>query len=217
MFFEQMHPSWQAALADQRALLESLESICLADASRLAPTMNLVMRALETPLPATRVLILGQDPYPTAGDAIGLAFAVSSESRTPASLRNILTELRDDLGDQACLSNDISVWQERGVLLLNRHLTTLVGQSEAHTNVGWSMFTDAVIQALAAQNGPSLVAILWGNQAQTCAPLLAECSVIASPHPSPLSARRGFFGSKPFSRANSLLIERGLEPIDWSC
>lgn len=217
MFFEQMHPSWQRALADQRGLLETLEAICNRDAALLAPSMNQVMRALETPLQATRVLILGQDPYPTAGAAVGLAFAVAPGTKTPASLRNILVELSDDLGQATELSADISVWQTRGVMLLNRHLTTLVGQTEAHTNLGWARFTDAVIRALVVEHGSSLVAILWGNHAQTAASLLEGCAIIASPHPSPLSARRGFFGSKPFSRANSLLIERGLEPIDWSC
>ena len=217
MFFEQMHPSWQSALADQRLLLARLEATCREQGDRLAPKLENVMRALETPLDENRVLLLGQDPYPTPGNAIGLAFAVKPGLAAPASLRNILTELCDDLGTECVGQGDLSVWQQRGVLLLNRTLTTIEGQAGAHLNLGWSDFTSAVIRALAARRGQDLVAILWGAQAQTAASLLSGCAIIESPHPSPLSAYRGFFGSKPFSRANRLLIERGQEPIDWSC
>ena len=217
MFFEQMHPTWQVALADQREFLVELELACIQDAPRLAPRSDRVMRAFETPVSSNRVLVLGQDPYPTEGDAVGLAFAVAPGVRTPPSLRNILIELETDLGLTQSKNRDISVWQSRGILMLNRHLTTLVGETGAHTKLGWAQFTDAAIKALVAETHSRLVAILWGNHAQTAAPLLEGCGIVASAHPSPLSARKGFFGSKPFSKANALLIERGLDEVDWSC
>ena len=218
MFFEQMHPSWQAAIPDSKAILESLEAKLEARGTHYLPEKHLVMRAFEVPLDEIRVVIIGQDPYPTVGHAIGLSFAVSSETKPlPRSLNNILRELGDDLGKNIERTGDLSKWSERGVFLLNRHLTTDAADAGAHADLGWANFTDLAIRALNRKRGRSLVAILWGNQAQQLASVLCDAQVIASAHPSPLSARRGFFGSKPFSKANASLINVGESPIDWSC
>jgi uracil-DNA glycosylase len=216
MFFEQMHKSWQQALAAERECLDSLESQCSVVGNQLAPTIDNVMRAFQTPLSQVRVLIIGQDPYPTIGHAIGLAFAVKAGLALPRSLANIVTELGSDLPAVAA-TGEIWRWQNRGVLLLNRHLTTLVGATGSHVNLGWSKFTDAAIRALAESQGKNLVAMLWGKHAQSARGLLSGCNLIESAHPSPLSAHRGFFGSRPFSRCNEMLMNAGLEPIDWSC
>jgi uracil-DNA glycosylase len=218
MFFEQMHPSWQAAIPDSKAILESLEAKLEARGTHYLPEKHLVMRAFEAALDDIRVIIIGQDPYPTVGHAIGLSFAVSSETKPlPRSLNNILRELGDDLGKGIERNGDLSKWADRGVFLLNRHLTTDAADAGAHADLGWGAFTDLAIRALNRKRGRSLVAILWGNQAQQLAPVLCDAQVISSAHPSPLSARRGFFGSKPFSKANAALISVGESPIDWSC
>ena len=218
MFFEQMHPSWQAAIPDSKAILESLEAKLEARGTHYLPEKHLVMRAFEAPLDNIRVVIIGQDPYPTVGHAIGLSFAVSNETKPlPRSLNNILRELGDDLGKGIERNGDLSKWADRGVFLLNRHLTTDAADAGAHADLGWGAFTDLAIRALNRKRGRSLVAILWGNQAQQLAPVLCDAQVISSAHPSPLSARRGFFGSKPFSKANAALISVGESPIDWSC
>ncbi len=220
MFFESMHPGWQAMLADQQSLLEFLESRLQSsqDASGdIAPPMHQVMRAFENDPTQVRVLLVGQDPYPSPGHAVGLAFAVSPETRPlPRSLQNMMKELATDL--PGCSNGgDISRWQDQGVMLLNRHLTVAVGQAGSHSKFGWNEFTDAVIRALAATQQAKLVALLWGNHAQTLAPMLCGATILRAVHPSPLSASRGFFGSKPFSGANVALKNLGLEPIDWSC
>lgn len=218
MFFEQMHPTWQAALADTSSLLAELEQKVQSRSLNLVPPLNLVMKAFETSLDDVRVLIVGQDPYPTPGHAIGLSFAVDPEVKPlPRSLKNILIELKDDLGKTVSAEGDLSKWSKQGVLLLNRHLTTDVSEPGAHSDLGWAKFTDRVIDVLNRKRGRNLVAILWGAQAQQLAPALCDCSVISSAHPSPLSARRGFFGSKPFSRANEALARVGEPTIDWSC
>jgi uracil-DNA glycosylase len=218
MFFEQMHPSWQAALPDSKAILDALELKLEQRGTHYLPEKNLVMRAFEAPLDDIRVVIIGQDPYPTVGHAIGLSFAVSPETKPlPRSLNNILRELGDDLGKGVERNGDLSKWADRGVFLLNRHLTTDAADAGAHADLGWAAFTDLAIRALNRKRGRSLVAILWGNQAQQLAPVLCDAKVIASAHPSPLSARRGFFGSKPFSKANAALVQAGETPIDWSC
>jgi uracil-DNA glycosylase len=217
MFFEQMHPTWQAALAGQRELLAEIEAKVSTDAA-VAPALPLVMRAFEQSVDSVRVLIVGQDPYPTAGHAIGLSFAVSPEvSPLPRSLQNMMRELRDDLGRDVSNGGDLQRWASQGVMLLNRHLTTSSGQSAAHFDAGWSRFTDAAISVLNRARGRKLVAILWGNEAISLQRLLPDVQVISSAHPSPLSARKGFFGSKPFSRANEALGFVGEEKIDWSC
>jgi uracil-DNA glycosylase len=222
MFFEQMHPTWQAALAEAKPLLESIEAkLDLHLESRggeIVPPKQFVMRAFEQPLDEIRVLIVGQDPYPTAGHAIGLSFAVNTDVKPlPRSLKNILIELKDDLGKTVTAEGDLSKWSEQGVLLLNRHLTTDLAEAGAHTDIGWAAFTDKVINVLNRKLGRKLVAILWGAQAQQLSGALCDCTVLTSAHPSPLSARRGFFGSKPFSRANEALSQVGELPIDWSC
>ncbi len=216
MFFEQMHKSWQVALADQRPLRERIEVDLRPFFSKIAPAPQLVCRAFEMPIDEVRVLLLGQDPYPTDGDAVGLAFAIAPGRALPRSLRNIMTELATDI-PSATHSGDLSRWSEQGVLLLNRHLTTGLGSAGSHIGLGWQEFTDAAVRALAQHHGRDLVAVLWGNQARTAQPLLGAAQIVASAHPSPLSAHRGFFGSKPFSQVNQALEKVGREPIDWSC
>lgn len=179
------------------------------------PPGERVLRAFSYPLADVRVLIVGQDPYPTPGHAIGLSFAVDRAVRPlPRSLQNIYRELHDDLGVEPAQHGDLSAWAERGVMLLNRVLTVRAGESGSHRKRGWEEVTEAAIRALVARPAP-LVAILWGNDAASLRPLLGSTPVVASAHPSPLSASRGFFGSRPFSRANALLEEQGAEPIDW--
>jgi uracil-DNA glycosylase len=218
MLFEQMHPSWQAALADAKPLLESIEAKLDSRPGDYVPKKQHVMRAFEQPLDEIRVLIVGQDPYPTAGHAIGLSFAVNTDVKPlPRSLKNILIELKDDLGKQVSANGDLSKWSQQGVLLLNRHLTTDLAEAGAHNEIGWAAFTDKVINVLNRKLGRKLVAILWGAQAQQLSGALCDCNVLSSAHPSPLSARRGFFGSKPFSKTNEALIQVGEQPIDWSC
>jgi uracil-DNA glycosylase len=218
MFFEQMHPSWQLALADAKPILEAIEAKLDALGKEYVPAKPQVMRAFEQPLDQVRVLIVGQDPYPTAGHAIGLSFAVDTSVKPlPRSLKNILIELKDDLGKSVSSEGDLSLWSNQGVLLLNRHLTTDESEAGAHADIGWAKFTDKVITVLNRKLGRKLVAILWGNQAQQLSSALCDCTVISSAHPSPLSARRGFFGSKPFSKTNLALTQAGEQPIDWSC
>jgi uracil-DNA glycosylase len=222
MFFEQMHPTWQAALADTKPLLDAIEAKLdahtQAGAGEFVPAKQFVMRAFEQPLDEIRVLIVGQDPYPTAGHAIGLSFAVNTDVKPlPRSLKNILIELKDDLGKSTPAEGNLAQWSKQGVLLLNRHLTTDLAEAGAHTDIGWAAFTDRVIGVLNRKLGRKLVAILWGAQAQQLSGALCDCTVISSAHPSPLSARRGFFGSKPFSKTNEALIQVGEQPIDWSC
>jgi uracil-DNA glycosylase len=196
---------WESQIA---ALLDSDEP-CL-------PAREKVLRAFSYPLHDVRVLVVGQDPYPTPGHAIGLSFAVERHVRPlPRSLQNIYRELRDDLGVATPAHGDLSAWAERGVMLLNRVLTVRPGEPGSHRGRGWEQISDAAIRALVAREQP-LVAILWGREAQSLAPLLGGVPVIASAHPSPLSASRGFFGSRPFSRANAVLDSLGASPIDWS-
>ena len=213
-----MHPSWQAALADTEPMLAAIEAKLDALGKEYVPAKAHVMRAFEQPLDQVRALIVGQDPYPTAGHAIGLSFAVDINVKPlPRSLKNILIELKEDLGKSVSSEGDLSRWSEQGVLLLNRHLTTDESEAGAHAALGWAGFTDKVVTVLNRKLGRKLVAILWGNQAQQLSPALCDCTVIASAHPSPLSARRGFFGSKPFSKTNQALTQVGEQPIDWSC
>ncbi|WP_306231470.1 uracil-DNA glycosylase [Agrococcus beijingensis] len=185
------------------------------------PAPELVLRAFAQPLADVRVLIVGQDPYPTPGHPIGLSFAVERHVRPlPRSLQNIYRELRDDLGLEPAPHGDLSAWSAQGVLLLNRVLTVGAGAPASHRGWGWEQVSEAAIRALVARRGADggpvpLVAILWGAQAQALAPLLEGVPIIASAHPSPLSASRGFFGSRPFSRANAALEAQGAAPVDW--
>ena len=176
-----------------------------------------VLRAFSYPLEQVRVLIVGQDPYPTPGHPIGLSFAVAPEVRPlPASLRNIYAELVADLGVTQPSCGDLRPWAEHGVMLLNRVLTVQPGKPASHRGKGWEAVTAHAIEVLAARGGP-LVAILWGRDAQSLEPSLRAGGVhcLSSPHPSPLSASRGFFGSQPFSRANEALAAEGAGPVDF--
>ncbi len=212
-----MHPRWQDLLADQRALLEEILERYEADESAIPARSNL-LRAFSYPPEHYRVLIVGQDPYPNPEHAIGLSFAVPQGTNPlPPTLGNIFKELRSDLGVAIVKTGDISVWADRGVMLLNRHLSTSAHNSAAHLSFGWDRFTTSAVRALQGVRGERLVAILWGQKAQELAPELSLARVISSPHPSPLSSYRGFFGSKPFSGCNKLLLELGEDPIDWSC
>ena len=178
------------------------------------PAGKNVLRAFTYPLDSVKVLIVGQDPYPTPGNAVGLSFSVAPNVAPPRSLVNIFRELHDDVGAPLPSSGDLTPWCEQGVMLLNRVLTVTPNNANSHRGRGWEKVTDHAIRTLAARGKP-LVAILWGRNAQELRPLLGNTPVIASPHPSPLSASRGFFGSKPVSRANALLAEQGASPVDW--
>lgn len=179
------------------------------------PTGENVLRAFQRPLAEVRVLITGQDPYPTPGHPIGLSFAVDRDVRPlPRSLSNIYKERESDLGIAPAPHGDLTAWSEQGVLLLNRVLTVRPGAAASHRGWGWEKVTELAIRALVAREQP-LVAILWGKDAANLQPMLGSTPVIASAHPSPLSARRGFFGSRPFSRANALLEEQGATAVDW--
>jgi uracil-DNA glycosylase len=179
------------------------------------PSGENVLRAFKQPFADVRVLIVGQDPYPTPGHPIGLCFSVAPDVRPlPKSLINIFKELGDDLGLPEPANGDLSPWTEQGVLLLNRALTVQPGKPNSHQGKGWEDVTEQAIRALAARGGP-LVAILWGRNARNLRPLLGSVPCIESAHPSPLSAHNGFFGSRPFSRANQLLEQQGGTAVDW--
>jgi uracil-DNA glycosylase len=189
----------------------------LAAGRRYLPAGPNVLRAFTFPFDQVRVLIVGQDPYPTPGHAVGLSFSVAAGVRPlPRSLENIFTEYASDLGYPAPSCGDLTPWAQRGVLLLNRVLTVQPGNPASHRGKGWEAVTECAIRALVDRQQP-MVAILWGRDASTLKPMLAgsDCVAIESPHPSPLSASRGFFGSRPFTRANELLEKLGGEPIDW--
>ncbi|MGV1004120.1 MAG: uracil-DNA glycosylase [Candidatus Nanopelagicales bacterium] len=216
---ELMAPDWAAALEpvapEIRAMGDFLRAE-LAGGRAYLPAGQNVLRAFRTPLAEVRVLIVGQDPYPTPGHPVGLSFSVAPDVRpVPRSLANIYRELVADLGCPPPPNGDLSPWAEHGVLLLNRVLTVRPASPASHRGKGWERVTDAAIAALVARGGP-LVAILWGRDAQTLTPALGGIPVVASAHPSPMSADRGFFGSRPFSRANAALVAQGGTAIDWS-
>ena len=262
-------PDWGAALAavDAGGALEStlaqLAEFLTSEqreGAHVLPEASLVFRAFERPLADVRVLVVGQDPYPTPGHAVGLAFSTGRDVRPlPRSLKNIFRELDDDVAESAAAQGvpessaqprgvaangtlpeassdtwaeefwatpdagsapaegrhgDLSAWAADGVLLLNRVLTVRAGEAGSHRRNGWEQITELAIRALVARGGP-LVAVLWGNDARALAPLLDGVALVESAHPSPLSASRGFFGSRPFSRVNELLLEQGARPVDW--
>ena len=215
---EIVEAGWAKALAPVAGQISAMGDFLraeLAAGRRYLPAGNLVLRAFQQPLNGVRVLIVGQDPYPTPGNPVGLSFSVAPEvRRLPPSLINIFREYTADLGYPAPATGDLSPWSERGVLLLNRVLTVQPGKPGAHRGKGWEVVTDQAIRALAARDVP-LVAILWGRDARSLAPLMEGTPLIESAHPSPNSADRGFFGSRPFSRANALLEQQGADPIDW--
>ena len=210
---------WAAALApveDRIAAMGRFLREEVAAGRQYLPAGDHVLRAFRRPLADVRVLVVGQDPYPTPGHPIGLSFAVARDVwPIPASLRNIYVELRDDLGVVPPKHGDLTAWADQGVMLLNRVLTVRPGESASHRGRGWEEVTECAIRALAARGGP-LAAILWGRDAQSLKPLLAPVPWVESVHPSPLSAHRGFFGSRPFSRVDRLLEEQGGAAVDWT-
>ena len=212
IFREQLHPSWKEPLREYLPLLDEIEEKISGEI--YLPNSNLVMRALSRDLHQSKVLILGQDPYPNPNYPNGLAFSIpKTERKIPFSLQNIFKELNSDLRIPIPSSGDLSSWAEQGVVLLNRTLTCRSGESNSHLDIGWRAFTDACVEKLAATGA---VAILLGNNAKECSKYFATDKLITAPHPSPLSAHRGFFGSRPFSQANAALKAAGKDPIDWS-
>ncbi|MDJ0378894.1 uracil-DNA glycosylase [Cryobacterium sp. PH31-L1] len=211
-------PGWARALApvaDDLARVSEFLASERAAGHEVLPAPEHLLRAFRQPFDAVRVLIVGQDPYPTPGHPIGLAFAVNADVRpVPRSLGNIYTELGTDLGLPRPEHGDLSAWSDQGVLLLNRVLSVRVGAAGSHRRHGWESVTDQAIRSLVGRRHP-LVAILWGKDAGALTPLLGDTPVLESAHPSPLSARRGFFGSRPFSEANRLLTEQGADPVVW--
>jgi uracil-DNA glycosylase len=210
-FSQQLHPSWKRELAGHLDILEEIERSL--DQRTYSPHQDLVMRAFSQDLSVVRVVIFGQDPYPDPESTTGLAFAIPSQAKKiPASLKNILREAGDDIGPNELRTQDLSLWTSQGVLLLNRTLTIGGTSSNSHKDIGWLDFTQAVARIL-GQRG--VVAILWGKNAQELSSFFPSSHRIEGVHPSPLSAYRGFFQSKPFSRANEILVRSGLAAINW--
>ena len=215
---ELLGPGWAEAMAPVEDRIRAMGEFLRAEQAagrRFLPSGDRVFAAFDQPLDDVRVLLVGQDPYPTPGHPIGLCFAVAPDVRPlPRSLENIFREYREDLDLPAPSNGDLTPWVHQGVLLLNRCLTVQPGKPASHRGKGWEAVTEQAIRALVARDRP-LVAILWGRDARDLAPLLDGVPRIESPHPSPMSADRGFFGSRPFSRANDLLREQGAPPVDW--
>ena len=216
---ELIDPGWAAALASVEDDVHAMGTWLRAETEAGRPYLPAgsdVLRAFSYPFDEVKVLVLGQDPYPTPGHPIGLSFAVDPHVRpVPRSLQNVYRELADDLGVTPPAHGDLRTWSSRGVMLLNRVLTVGVGTPASHRGKGWEAVTEQAVRALAARDRP-LVAVLWGAQAASVCPFLGDTPVVASAHPSPLSASRGFFGSRPFSAVNDLLVAQGADPVDWS-
>jgi uracil-DNA glycosylase len=211
-------PDWADALAPVEDTVAKMGEFLrgeIAAGRAYLPAGENVLRAFQQPLQQVKVLIVGQDPYPTPGHPVGLSFSVAPDVRPiPRSLANIYRELMADVGVPAPSNGDLTPWAEQGVLMLNRVLTVQPGKSGAHRGKGWESVTEQAIHALVNRGGP-LVAILWGRDAQTLKPMLGSTPYVESAHPSPMSADRGFFGSRPFSRVNALLEQQGATPVDW--
>jgi uracil-DNA glycosylase len=209
---------WARALAPVEDTISRMGSFLreeIAAGRTYLPQGERILRAFERPLADVRVLVVGQDPYPTPGHAVGLSFSVAPDVRPlPRSLVNIFKELYDDLGVGPPTNGDLTPWADQGVLLLNRVLTVAPGAAGSHRGRGWEAVTERAITALAERGGP-MAAVLWGRDAQSLKPVLGSIPWVESPHPSPLSASRGFFGSRPFSRVNDLLVRQGGSPVDW--
>lgn len=209
--FNQLHPEWQVALDPLRSNFEEIDAMLIGQ--EITPRYDLVLRSLNTPIDSIRVVIVGQDPYPNPTHANGLAFSVTrSVSPLPASLRNIFKEVVSDCAVVHPKNGDLTRWAEQGVLLLNRVLTTQAGRSMSHSTIGWQVITDEVARILGTRD---VIAVLWGKSAQELLPYFPQDLVISGVHPSPLSAYRGFFGSKPFSRVNEILADQGCSSIQW--
>ncbi|MFC6154236.1 uracil-DNA glycosylase [Nocardioides yefusunii] len=223
---DQIAPDWHEALVrvrpDLDELLAGLEAFVDGEISSgrgVLPARDHLLRAFAQPLAQVRVLLIGQDPYPTPGHAVGLSFSTAPDVRPlPRSLVNVFTEREADLGVPPSVHGDLSAWADQGVLLLNRVLSVGPGEAGSHRRRGWESLTDAAVDVLARRHavgeGPC-VALLWGRDAQAVAPRLGAVPRVESAHPSPLSARRGFFGSRPFSQVNALLAEQGADPVHW--
>jgi uracil-DNA glycosylase len=213
-----MAHDWAAAMLPVAGQIRSMGAFLRAELAAgrgYLPAGPDVFRAFARPLDRVRVLVVGQDPYPTPGHPMGLSFSVQQQVHPlPRSLANIFTELEADVGAPGPQCGDLSGWADQGVMLLNRVLTVSPGAPASHRGKGWEQVTQRAIEALVARGGP-LAAILWGRDAQSLAPMLGSTPVVSSVHPSPLSAHRGFFGSRPFSRVNDLLVAQGAEPVDW--
>lgn len=212
-----MHPSWAEVLSPIETNLDAMAKMLYKEHSlgkTFEPPMNQILRVFKYPYDKVKVLLLGQDPYPTHGDAVGLSFSVHPTRPLPRSLQNIYKELCADINCPFPSNGDLSPWCEQGVMLLNRTLSVQTGMAASHTGKGWEEITQFAIERLVERNKP-LVAILWGRHAQTVKPFLGSTPTIESVHPSPLSASRGFFGSKPFSKCNELLEQQGATPINW--
>ncbi|EFL13643.1 uracil-DNA glycosylase [Streptomyces sp. C] len=215
---EIVEPGWARALepvAGQIAAMGDFLRAEIAAGRTYVPAGANVLRAFQQPFDEVKVLIVGQDPYPTPGHAMGLSFSVAPEvSPWPPSLDNIFREMHADIGTGKPLNGDLTPWTRQGVLLLNRALTTAPRKTGGHRGKGWEAVTEQAIRALAARGKP-LVSILWGRDARNLRPLLGDLPAVESVHPSPMSASNGFFGSRPFSRTNELLAGQGAEPVDW--
>jgi uracil-DNA glycosylase len=213
-------PSWVEPLNPAQESLDLAAEFIereLVAGRQVFPLQQNIMRAFKVPFEQIKVVIVGQDPYPTHGDAVGLSFSVAPErSQLPRSLKNIFKELQSDLDLEQPSSGDLSPWATQGVLLLNRVLTVRSGEAGSHRGIGWELVTEQALRALNGREGKPLVAVLWGNDAAASKDFLSNAVVIESAHPSPLSASRGFFGSKPFSRVNRALTELGQDPINWA-
>lgn len=218
---EPLDPGWEQALSGMSQQFDDVAAQLKdrrAAGEQILPNPENILRAFRQPFDQVKVLVIGQDPYPTPGHPIGMSFAVAADVRPlPRSLQNIFAELETDLGIPPSAHGDLTAWAHQGVLMLNRSLTVGAGQPASHRGMGWEMITEAAVKALVARGTP-LVSLLWGAQARQLQPILnagEHTEVIASAHPSPLSARRGFFGSRPFSRANTALQQLGATPVDW--
>ena len=214
---ELVDPGWASALAPVEPTIHEIGARLrreMAAGRGYLPAGTDVLRAFTYPMDAVKVLIVGQDPYPTPGHPMGLSFSVQPGVKPPRSLENIFTEMVSDLDVPRPTSGDLTPWSRQGVMLLNRVLTVAPGSPASHKGWGWEAVTQRAIEALVQRRKP-LVAILWGRPAQSLTPMLGSTPVVASPHPSPLSGSRGFFGSRPFSRANELLARQGADPVDW--
>lgn len=217
-----LDPGWDQALAPVHTQFNRVGDQLVqrrAAGEHILPDSENILRVFRQPFNQVKVLVIGQDPYPTVGHPVGMSFSLARDVHPLArSLTNIYQELHDDLGIAPASHGDLTSWADQGVLMLNRVLTVQAGQPASHRNIGWEQITEHAVRALVARDQP-LVALLWGRDARNLAPLIREgkqTAIIESPHPSPLSARRGFFGSRPFSRANEFLVSAGVEPIDWT-